>query len=453
MFKLSDDYTILPQTGKYLVVLDNKSKFRHFFLDGVENYEMFFYNNGEPALDYMAEGTEPNKEDNSKSKGKKKPVCKFKIGFTELFASIITITLIAVMRPYLRPLKYNISDFKDISVKEAISMLEKSNKLPSGSKKVLEQSGFFETFLPYFNSSNLAKGNLQDSLNDMKLNFLSKEDIQKTSPMDDFENVIGFCCSIYPNEIFVREGLDLRTFIDVLSHEFIHICQCPGLEYNAIYEAMAEQLSLEFFPRAEMQSYSDEVKQLRKMMDLIGPEPFIEYYTTGKMDSIEKEFKPYLGEEGYKDFLKKLTKVRIPNKKFPWHDQRVKEEEQRIKDLDEILDGLAVKMGKEFVDYDEINLKGLTHFYYNKQPMIRNLLSGAGYDLKDAYDKGIIGFSLKDEDGRLYRTLNYDEAIKRHEEITEEKDYDLVVTYNPDGDSTWTWAESRFWVGFRQMPI
>ena len=46
-FILSDNYKELPNEGKYNVKLDNKTGFKHYFLNGEESYIMFFLNNGE----------------------------------------------------------------------------------------------------------------------------------------------------------------------------------------------------------------------------------------------------------------------------------------------------------------------------------------------------------------------------------------------------------------------
>ena len=434
MFKLSNNYAIIPEIGKYLVVLDKTTNFKHYFLNGVEDYKMLFYNNGESAIDYMEEDGEKNKE-------RKTPFRKFKDTFVTILVSIEILAASLIGNVLVVDNHGAARADGDITIDEVLSMIDNTKGLPSGGKKILKQSGFFEALLPYFNSNNLARDNLKTSLNNIVLNFLTEEEMELALGDVDIPSISGFHNSERPNELNVKIGLSLEKFIDVLSHEFIHLCQCPNLEYNAIYEAMAEQLSLEFFPLTTIDAYSDEVSQLRKLMDIIGAKPFVEYYTTGSMTSIENKIKPLLGEEKYEEFLSTLVKVKIPSKSSSNYLHSIILEKERVDKLDSFINEMAEKTNVEFRNHSIDSSREVKYNYFNNQPMIRNLLSGSGYDLRTLYDMGIIGFSVEDFKGNLYRDLDPDETISRYNQLNEDN-YDIVVTYNPEGESTWTWEKA-----------
>ena len=131
--------------------------------------------------------------------------------------------------------------------------------------------------------------------------------IEKFDSSDtEHQGSLGFYNTGRPNVINIRDYEDLDDFYkDVISHEFVHLCQ-ETLGYNLIIESSAELISSEYY-NVEANCYYDQLILIKELMEIIGSDPLWHYIFTGDFSLIESSVRPFLTDEEYKEFLSCLT--------------------------------------------------------------------------------------------------------------------------------------------------
>ena len=176
--------------------------------------------------------------------------------------------------------------------------------------------------------------------------------------------------------------------MDTIAHELIHMCQ-ETYGYNLITEASAEIISNEYFQETYLSSYTYQVKNLKILMEIIGPYPIWYYNFTGDFSLIEEKVKPNLTAEEYDTFLECLW--------FNYNDTItiIKKEES----LKEILYTLYTNIyGESIFDNDIIN-----HIITGDKTLVRNYFNNR---LNDSY--------YLDYQNAEYKTIDLDTAMKNN---------------------------------------
>ena len=210
---------------------------------------------------------------------------------------------------------------------------------------------------------------------------------------EDHENQAGYYCLDTPSNLYIKNYTELNEANKpTIAHEFAHLCQEIG-NYNLITEASAEIITKEYFDHNHRYVYSTQVKLLKKLMEIIGPEPIWYYNFTGDFIEIEKRISPYLTTEEYQNFLNDLS--------FEFDNFKVNK--PKFEELDEILNNLYYRIYNKDIEDDEIislielesQNKELVRYYFNQSKINEENSYYLDYDLG------------------LYETLSYEEAINR----------------------------------------
>lgn len=293
----SQNYTELADEEEYKVILDNETGLKHYFKNSIEDYTMFFKKNGEYDVCFKGTG----------GFIKEKISKRFKISrIKELFVICTLSSLLGISISHLTVTPTNIQKLYEILDIEDISINDIENKIGASSlteeeKKFIYNEDFLLDILPLKNESNYLKYICNKSFNNLNIKSYGPED-------DKYEGTLGYYNYNDLGTIHLRDYEEL-TYAqkDTYSHEFIHMCQvCQSSGYNLIREACAEIISEEYY-NSPANSYSRQVKLVKKMMEIIGSEPIWIYNFTGDFSSIEERVKPYLEEEEYEEFIKDLT--------------------------------------------------------------------------------------------------------------------------------------------------
>ena len=188
---------------------------------------------------------------------------------------------------------------KDITLEELKNNIYSSDKLSNNDKDLIYNEEYLNTILPYINTNSYLKYKLRERTTD--LNVL-KEDIEPYSHYGTTGNVSGYYNPDEPNEIHIQDYLNGQNeYNTVLTHEFVHLTQ-ENYQYDLIQEGCAELLSSEFNDHKET-TYIDEVKIVRKLMEIVDPNLVLQYTITGNFLPIEKELKQYMSEESYEALI------------------------------------------------------------------------------------------------------------------------------------------------------
>lgn len=377
MFKLSNDNKELPNEGKYKVILDNKTGFKHYYLDNKESYIMFFNNNGVDTIQCKVENDEILGDNGWQKKEiltKKEKM--FKVGkriirltclglITFSLAASILNTCIIIKNPErakeLRtvPIVEWVLGKKDYITSDLTKMIYRSEHLSDEDQLFLANEDFFNDILPYVNSSNFNKFLYSYRLDNIDIRLYDNTN----------RNSAGYYSSSDANVLYISEIGAITRYSDILSHEFIHMCQ-GYCYYNVITEACAEIFSNEYFDDSPENSYASEVYLIKKMMEIIGTEPILEYNFGDSFKGIEDAVKPYLTDLEYETFLYDLSR---PNIDSPQYDQVVADEKHAS--LDYLLDliyerkyGTSIKNDPVIPYLDD---PYLTRYYFNKKKIAK----------------------------------------------------------------------------------
>ena len=338
-FLLSEDNKKLPNEGKYKVYLDNKTGFKHYFHNGEESFIMFFLNNGEDATTYKEEKkiindnpVKPHETTKEKSfKIGKKIIRSTCIALLMTIVSAFTTNELMVFRNedkathYLRkndmfPFFNYIIDNIGTSSDRLMEKINSSIYLEEDEKFFLANKEFLEDVTSYINTSGFAKSIFSYRFNDVFIDAYDNTDKKHDGYYSwDQPNALHIA------EKYVKEKYTNPRFWDILSHEYIHSCQV-GNYFNIIIEASAEIISYEYFDKSPTDSYSEEVYLIRKLMEVIGPEPIWRYNFVGSFDEIEKAVKPYLTEHEYETFLYDLHRLNADDPEYDADEVKEKHE-------------------------------------------------------------------------------------------------------------------------------
>lgn len=284
---LSSKITYKESRDGYDVYLDEAGN-KRFYKDGIENYSMFFYNNGVSAIEYDS---------------------KNKIGKRNIMESIKRFILLSGSATFLLTLSSSAVDIFHEHNLENIQYAEDSNL----DKKVEQsyESIFMEDCKNYIYNSKFLNDNdkdllynedlLQDVLaiadNSRNYNLREKLDninIKIFEKNEENPGLRGYYAWSEPSNIYAVESAlsNSNTYLDVVCHEFVHLLQSNN-EYNYIREACAEIIKNEYYGLS-ISTYNDAVNNVKALMEIIGPEPILECNFNNDTSNFENAIKQYL---------------------------------------------------------------------------------------------------------------------------------------------------------------
>lgn len=273
--------------NEYEVYLDEKTGYKHFYKEGIENYIKFFYENGYNAILY--------KENNNKNDIKNFTIKGIKLCISiTLFLAIFNTASNAINKPneitntkveYTQNEKISIDSYK------FQNYILSSENLTEEDKRLLINEKFFED-LGETKVTEDRVSSIDEKMTNITINV--GEDDKPT------DNSQGWYVDLYPNIINVVNDDDNDTKI----HEFIHLIQGYS-EYSYIREASADLISSEYY-NVEIMGYSEAVSRIQFLMELIGPEPIWNLNFSGSTDEFESKIYEILSIEDANEFLNLL---------------------------------------------------------------------------------------------------------------------------------------------------
>ena len=298
-FLLSNDYKNLGIENEYNIFIDNITGLKHYFKNKKEDFKMLFLNNG------ISNVLEKNNSNNKLSKK-----FDFNINGIKKFAVIASCTAIIGICAYLSESGLDIpftrtymqkKEFaNELTINEIKNLIYSSPNLTNEEKTYLYNEKLCLDVLPYI------RGNIKNA--HVLKERLDNLDITDFSPnYDSSKDTLGYVDYTDPNIIHVKNYHEnFSEEKDTIAHEIIHLFQA-NYDRNLIKEACAELISYEYYNTSKISSYCEEVKLVKILMEIIGPDPVWEYNFTGDHYRIDQEVKNYLSEEEFKEFTKLIT--------------------------------------------------------------------------------------------------------------------------------------------------
>ena len=278
-----------------------------------------------------------------------------------------------------------------------------SSRLTDDEKLLLYNANFFNDVLSVVNKSLFLKQRYQIYLDNIGIS--NNYDWDSIS-----EKIKGrYDRNISPNTLFVKNytGLTKENSGTVI-HEFVHSLQCSN-SYNLITEASAEIAKNEYYG-LPIETYFDQIKILKILMEIIGPEVIWEYNFTGDFSKIENIIRPCLTDSEYNEFLDGLT--------FDTTDDVANR--SKTESMFRLLEKIYHQIyGNNMEDNKIISLirsgeKSLVTYYFNKS---YNRLRGSYYYDTDlgSYDTVSIEYAIEHQLIHVY--AQYEEPISKEEAL------------------------------------
>lgn len=309
-FKLllfNDNCKYLKDSDGYKIYYDEENNLKHFLKDGKEDFHLFWEYNTTPLIQSLKKDNK-TKYYNRLNEPKKITLKDFVFATTEVALMVLIsftmslgirgIDVNSAIKYGVDEMKYSVAqDFNiflnKVDKEEALNMILSSDNLPNGVNEILANNDLFEDVMPYYKNTKM------EYLLNSKLNNITNVTFSKNSYLAA-DGKLACYNFMNPNIIYTKEGEIITP--DVWGHEFIHLLQYPLLDYRYIVESTATIISYEYFSEAAY-GYENGVKNIRLLMDTIGPKVIWEYIFTGNKDSLDNILKQNLSEDDYKKII------------------------------------------------------------------------------------------------------------------------------------------------------
>lgn len=293
LFKLSLDKTYLGKENEHDIYLDNKSLFKHYYKDGIEDVKMFCDSNGTDDLLYKTSNF--NKYSNEykfKTKDKKTIVMNYKT-VCLLLAGITLIGSLSMLSINNGLVERLIQNNTTVTYEELKTSISNNTDLTLEEQEVFLNEKLLNDIIPYYNGTSTAYF-IEHKL--QSVDIIEQDELPKI--MD--ENTVGWYSSLN-NTITILNceyNNSNENLNDTKSHEYIHFLQSQTVryEYRYICEASAELISCEYY-NYSINSYHQEVNNLKILMEIVGPEPIWKLNFSGDDTDLKNIILSNLNEE------------------------------------------------------------------------------------------------------------------------------------------------------------
>ena len=349
-FILSKNCQKLDDYLEYQVYLDKETNFKHYFHDNQEDFKAFFEHNGTPAVLFTGQNSKLSQLKNFFIE-KKDIIIK-----VSLKGLLLGITMSMLTNPIISKAE-SLTPVKELTTKDIKEMIYISPYLSSEEKDYLYNENFFNTFMKYLNGNILLREKNYIRFNCIQIKSYGKENSLYSSTK-------GYYSDSDPSIIHIRDYEELDGKEAYLAHEFIHLCQSDCATYTFLLETTAEIISKEFYSKTDLNAHPKDAILLKKLMEIIGTEPILEYCFKGNFQMIEDEIKPYLDNEEYQQFKKCLIMAR----------NNIEQEENR-KQLNNIIERIYLAKYQVGIHSNPImnalDSGTITRYYFNPKYITR----------------------------------------------------------------------------------
>ena len=279
----SSKLTFKEKYNEYDVYLDETNN-KRYFKNGREDLFMFLENNGVSAINCIEKIS------------KKAKTKRYNIIVSALVFDIILST--AALIPFAGDITIRenidktVSSIVTLTPEEMVNTIQSSKYLTEEEKNILCNETYYKFLLTHSDSNRYY--DIRQNINNINIKYYS----------DSIYNYAdGYVDPLNPNTIFVLKNHedDNDFFKTIIVHEFIHMTQNHN-QYSYIKEASDEIIKNEFYQK-DIVAYSECIKRVKVLMEIIGPEPVIDCNYNSSSQSFVSAIKNYLSEEEANELL------------------------------------------------------------------------------------------------------------------------------------------------------
>lgn len=272
----SSKLTYKEKYNDYDVYLDEANN-KRYFKNGIENLFMFIENNGIDAISCF-------EKIDKKPRSKAIKMITSTIVLEMIISSIALIPLAGDVQ-IRTGIDTAISAINTLETDEIINTINSSKYLSEEDKETLCNEAYFNFVLEY--SGPMRYYAIRKNIEELRI-----------VPYEDnrVKNADGYVDPLHPSVIYVSEKNmnDKKYYKHIITHEFIHLTQANS--YSYLREACDEIAFIEFY-NSPIVAYQDQIKRAKTLMEIIGPEPVIEYVYNGDVKKFAAAVQKYLTPE------------------------------------------------------------------------------------------------------------------------------------------------------------
>lgn len=298
LFKLGKNSVLIEKIKDIEVYLDKDTNYKHYIKNGIEDFLMFFSNNGEDLIEFISSNKSKSNYKRFRFKDKIVKVTATFMIFISTFASIDNTCALNIDN-YIYTKEYIQENYKDITIEEVDKYLNSNDFVRENN--ILMNEELFRDILPYITDLN-RKIELRSSLKNLKIRYYGENNMF-------YDTAAGYYNPFNPNTINISENYKENKH--VYNHEFIHLLEDSDLIY--LKEALAEIFCFEYY-KQDITTYFDEVYNIKLLTEIVGKEVIFKAVFQNDYEELFNIFDNYLDETDSK-IIKEILLNNISNYK------------------------------------------------------------------------------------------------------------------------------------------
>lgn len=409
----NDNCELLGYSNDFKIYYDKETNLKHFLKNGVEDLELFIQYNGTDATRYLGKKTK---------RALVSIVCAgvmVIIGITDYVKNTVNLehdiayydyNIAESVEKYSNISADNLDEYMAIDYTDALRYIEESN-LPEEAKQILSNEDLLKDVFSCYKNTLLEYS---------AINKFKGINIQTFESKSNDAKLYGRYSILFPNMLELNtEIIGTEKYGPTLAHEFIHMLQAEGLKYDYIVEGTDDLVKTEYYDYPS-DSYKEAEKNMRLMMDIIGPEPIIKMLFSGDDDQFINIIKNNLSEEDAKELLSLLS---TPAGKFDSVENLHEKIEELLRKLYKSINGqdiendIDIMYGTLYENNSIGGSVGNNRHYFNLRKM-EDIEPVTVYEKKEVLlekgmieEKNMVTYKKHIDDLEEYKSLIEDETI------------------------------------------
>lgn len=428
--------TFVRTENEYKIYINKETGYKHFYKNNQQDIFKFFLENGKNAIMYDNENSSIVKR--VKEFYNKHKSVRFILNFVVIYSTLMATGI--VEKVYSIPEKILESKGIELSIIEEnydcffdynqlCQSIQNSLFLSDEDKQSLYNENLFNDICATPMTIDRVK-NLEEKITDVEIVPFTEQDYQEQKELYEENGFyrVGYYNPLEPNVLHIDEKQNLDQIEDTKFHEFMHSLQDDN-KYYYIGESFAEISSYEYYG-APINSYQEEVKRTKALMETIGSNSIWKTCISGDDSELIKLLKENLSEEEYQSFVEILETS--PS------DLTFEQNQELNKKFDEILSTMYKNMYSSSIENNEVikeiyessngEVFGLERNYFDNCNLEDNIIISTEQLLTDAIKENKIDIDF-------YKTSKIEiteEEYQEKQEKGEQVDTELCIYDNPE---------------------
>ena len=420
--------TFVTTENEYKIYINKETGYKHFYKNNQQDILKFFLENGKNAIMYDNENSSIVKK--IKEFYNKHQSVRFILNFVVIYSTLMATDIVDKVYTASETLAESqglelsfIEENSDcyFDYHQLCQSIQDSLSLSTEEKESLYNEDLFNDICATPMTIDRVK-NLEEKTTDIEIVPFTEQDYQEQKELYEENGFyrVGYYNPLEPNVLHIDEKQSIDQIEDTKFHEFMHSLQDDN-KYHYIGESFAEIASYEYYG-APINSYQEEVKRIKALMETIGSNSIWEICISGDDSKLINLLKENLSEEEYQSFVEILETS--PS------DLTFEQNQELNKNFDDILSILYNNMYSSSIEEDEVIKKiyesetgeifGVERNYFRDCNLEDNKIINERHLLTDAIEENAIDIDFYKKNRREITEQEYQIKQIQGEEVEKE---------------------------------